>query len=283
MRKNIKMSNNHMDILNSLELARQIRINSIRMVARSNSSHIGSSLSIADLLAVLYTEVLNVDSQRSDWPARDRLILSKGHAAASLYAALSLRGFFPLSWLEQYGQEGSPLLGHASHHVPGVELSTGSLGHGLPVGCGLALAGKRDKNPYRVFVILSDGECDEGSNWEAALFAAHHKLDNLVAVVDANGLQGFGRVEDVLDLEPFAEKWRAFRWAFREIDGHDHIALRQALQGVPFQTDRPSLILAHTIKGKGVSYMENQLSWHYKSPNAEQLELALRELGEANP
>lgn len=272
-----------MDILNSLELARQIRINSIRMVARSNSSHIGSSLSIADLLAVLYTEVLNVDSQRSDWPARDRLILSKGHAAASLYAALSLRGFFPLSWLEQYGQEGSPLLGHASHHVPGVELSTGSLGHGLPVGCGLALAGKRDKNPYRVFVILSDGECDEGSNWEAALFAAHHKLDNLVAVVDANGLQGFGRVEDVLDLEPFAEKWRAFRWAFREIDGHDHIALRQALQGVPFQTDRPSLILAHTIKGKGVSYMENQLSWHYKSPNAEQLELALRELGEANP
>ncbi len=270
-----------MNSLNSIELARQIRINSVKMVACSNSSHIGSSLSIADILAVLYTDVLHINPQKPNWVERDRFILSKGHAAASLYAVLSLRGFFPLSWLEQYGRKGSLLLGHVSHHVPGVELSTGSLGHGLPIGCGLALAGKCDNRPYRVFVILSDGECDEGSNWEAALFAAHHKLDNLTAIIDANKLQGFGRVNDVLNLEPFAEKWAAFNWAVREVDGHDHSALQQLLHAVPFRADHPNLIIAHTIKGKGVSYMEDRLSWHYKSPNTEQLELAMQELVEA--
>ena len=265
---------------NSIDLARQIRIHAIKMVAQSNSSHIGSSLSMADILAVLYMDVLRVDPKQPDWPERDRFILSKGHAAAGLYAALALRGFFPMAWLERFCQDGSLLLGHVSHHVPGVELSTGSLGHGLPVCCGMALAGKRQQSSCRVFVILSDGECDGGSNWEAALFAAHHKLDNIVAIVDANRLQGFGRVDEVLELEPFAEKWRAFRWAVREVDGHDHRALWTLLNQVPFEPDHPSLVLAHTVKGKGVSFMEDQLAWHYKSPNPEQLSQALKQLGE---
>jgi len=265
---------------NSIDLAQKIRIHAVKMVAQSNSSHIGSTLSMADILAVLYMDVLRVDPKQPDWPERDRFILSKGHAAAGLYAVLALRGFFPMAWLERFCQEGSLLLGHVSHHVPGVELSTGSLGHGLPVGCGMALADKREKKSPRVFVILSDGECDEGSSWEAALFAAHHKLDNLVAIVDANRLQGFGRVDEVLKLEPFAEKWRAFRWAVREVDGHDHQALRTLLNQVPFEPDHPSLVLAHTVKGKGISFMEDQLAWHYKSPNSEQLSQALKQLGE---
>ena len=265
---------------NSIDLARKIRINAIKMVAKSNSSHIGSSLSMADILAVLYMDILRVDPSRPEWSERDRFILSKGHAATGLYAALALCGFFPMAWLERFCQDDSLLLGHVSHHVPGVELSTGSLGHGLPVGCGLALANKRAKKTQRVFVLLSDGECDEGSNWEAALFAAHHKLDNIVAIVDANGLQGFGRVEEILGLNPLAEKWRAFGWAAREIDGHDHDSLRTLLNQIPLEADRPSLLVAHTIKGKGVSFMEDQLAWHYKSPNPEQLSQALKQLGE---
>ncbi len=265
---------------NSIDLARQIRIHSLRMVAQSNSSHIGSSLSVADILAVLYTDVLQVDPKQPEWPERDHFILSKGHAAAGLYATLALRGFFPMNWLERFCQEGSLLLGHVSHHVPGVELSTGSLGHGLPVGCGMALAGKRERTATRVFVVLSDGECDEGSNWEAALFAAHHKLDNVVAIVDENRLQGFGRVEEIMRLDPLIDKWRAFGWGVRETDGHDHHALRKVLTHVPFAPDQPSLLLAHTVKGKGVSFMEDQLAWHYKSPTPEQLSQSLRELGE---
>ena len=265
---------------NSIDLAQNIRIHAIKMVTQSNSSHIGSSLSMADILAVLYMDILRVDPKQTDWPERDRFILSKGHAAAGLYAALALRGFFPMVWLERFCQEGSLLMGHVSHHVPGVELSTGSLGHGLPVCCGLALAGKRQQSSYRVFVILSDGECDEGSNWEAALFAAHHKLDNLVAIVDANKLQGFGHIEEVLALDPFAKKWDAFNWAVQEVDGHDHYALRALLQRTPFESGKPSLLIAHTIKGKCVSFMEDQLAWHYKSPNPEQLSQALKQLGE---
>ena len=265
---------------NSLDLAQQIRINAVKMVARSNSSHIGSSLSMADILAVMYMDVLHVDPKQPDWPERDRFILSKGHAAAGLYAALALCGFFPMALLEGFCQTDSLLLGHVSHHVPGVELSTGSLGHGLPVCCGMALADKREQKSRRVFVVLSDGECDEGSNWEAALFAAHHKLDNLVAIVDANRLQGFGHVGDVLELEPLAEKWRAFRWAVREVDGHDHHSLLTLFNQVPFEPRHPSIILAHTVKGKGVSFMEDQLAWHYKSPNPEQLSQALQQLGE---
>ena len=262
----------------TVELATHIRGHALRMTARSGMSHIGTCLSMADLLAVLYGRELRVDPAQPAWPDRDRFILSKGHGAAILYATLAERGFFPTAWLDSYAQDGSPLLGHASHHVPGVEVSTGSLGHGLPIGCGMALAGKREGRPYRVFVLLSDGELDEGSNWEAILFAPQHRLDNLVAIVDYNQIQSFGSVKEVLDLDPLADKWRAFRWAVREIDGHDHAQIAATLAATPFEPGRPSVIIAHTVKGKGVSFMEGQLAWHYRSPNAEQLALALTEI-----
>jgi transketolase len=261
------------------ELATAIRVDALRMVHRANASHIGSSLSMADLLAVLYGGVLRVDPNRPDWPERDRFILSKGHGAAAGYAALAETGFFPVEWLDTFCADGSKLAGHLTRGVPGVELSTGSLGHGLPVGCGMALAAKSDRALYRVFVLLSDGELDEGSNWEAILFAPHHKLDNLVAIIDYNKIQSFGSVAEVLDLDPLAEKWRAFGWGVREIDGHDHHQLTDAIAGVPFAPERPSAIIAHTVKGKGVSFMEDQLAWHYKSPNDHQLAEALAEQG----
>ena len=261
-------------------LATRIRVHVLRMTHRARSSHVGTCLSIADILAVLYGEVLHVDPARPDWPDRDRFILSKGHGTAAVYAVLAECGFFPKGWLDTYCQDGSKLAGHITHHgVPGVEASTGSLGHGLSIGCGMALAGKRDGRPYRVFVLLSDGECDEGSTWEAVLFAPHHCLDNLVAIVDYNKIQAFGTVKEVLDLEPLADKWRAFRWAVREIDGHDYEQIENALTSVPFEPGKPSAIIAHTVKGKGVSFMENQLAWHYKSPDDEQLAQALAELG----
>jgi transketolase len=233
---------------------------------------------MADILAMLYWHAMRIDPAHADDPNRDRFILSKGHAAAILYGTLAERGYFPVEELDQYCMAGSRLTGHVTSGVPGVELSSGSLGHGLPVGCGLALAAKRDGKDYRTFVVLSDGELDEGSNWEALLFAPHHKLDNLVVIVDYNKIQSFGRVSEVLELAPLADKFRAFRWAVREIDGHDHNELRAAFDALPFEKDKPSLILAHTVKGKGISFMEDQLSWHYKSPNAEQVAQAEREL-----
>ena len=264
----------------SRDFARLIRGHALRMVHRSRAPHIGACLSMADLLAVLYGTVLRVDATRPDWPERDRFILSKGHGAAILYAALAERGFFPREWLESYCQDGTRLTGHVtSHRVPGVEVSGGSLGHGLPIGCGMALAAARDGSSHRVFVLLSDGELDEGSNWEAILFAPHHRLDNLVALVDYNKSQGFGSVTSVLDLEPLGDKWRSFGWKVEEIDGHDHDQIEEALRRVPFVHDRPSVIIAHTVKGKGVSFMENELAWHYRSPSSEELESALAELG----
>jgi transketolase len=232
---------------------------------------------MADILAVLYGGVLRIKPDDPAWQQRDRLIVSKGHAAAAVYAVLAERGFFPRQLLETYCQDGSRLTGHISHRVPGVEFSTGSLGHGLSLGCGIALAG-REEEGFRAFVILSDGECDEGSVWEAALFAAHHRLSNLVAIIDYNKIQSFGRVDEVLALEPFAAKWSAFGWNAVEVDGHDHDSLRAALEAVPAAERRPTAIVAHTVKGKGVSFMEDRLAWHYKSPSEEQLEQALREL-----
>lgn len=261
--------------------ARDIRVESLKMVHRARASHIGSSLSMADLLAVLYGEFLNVTPETATAPDRDRFILSKGHAAAALYATLALRGFFPVAELASYTASGSRLLGHASHKVPGVELSTGSLGHGLPVACGLALAARRARQAWRSVVLLSDGELDEGSNWEAALFAGHHNLENLVVIVDYNKIQSLGRVDDVLSLEPLAAKWEAFGWAARELDGHDIGAIRAALAAVPFEADRPSVLIAHTVKGAGVGFMQDLLAWHYKSPNDEQLAQALGALTEA--
>ncbi|MGA9874759.1 MAG: transketolase [Solirubrobacteraceae bacterium] len=259
--------------------AQQIRAEAIKMVTAAKASHIGGALSMSDLLAVLYGEILRVHPTELAWPERDRFILSKGHGCASLYATLALRGFFPLEELQTYGQDGSRLMAHVSHKIPGVEFSTGSLGHGLGFACGKALAAKRRKKNWRAFVMLSDGELDEGSNWEAILFAPHHKLDNLVAVVDYNKIQSLGSVKEVLDLHPLAEKFRAFGWAVKEIDGHNHDAIRSALQTLPFEPSQPSCLIAHTVKGKGVDYMENKLLWHYRTPDAGQLKQALEQLG----
>lgn len=266
----------------SIQLSRQIRLEAVRMVARANASHIGGALSMADLLAVLYSDILNVRPANSEWSDRDRFILSKGHSCTALYATLALRGFFPVEELQTYAQDGSNFMAHISHHVPGVEFSTGSLGHGLPFGCGKALAAKRSGKAWRTYVLLSDGELDEGSNWEAILFAPHHRLDNLVAIVDYNRIQSLGSVAEVLELDPLAEKFRAFRWSAREVDGHDHAAIRQALSSTPWEPGKPSVLIAHTIKGKGVDYMENSLQWHYSSPKGEQLASAISQLEKAS-
>jgi transketolase len=249
------------------------------MTSIGGSSHIGSALSIADILAVLYTDILNVDSAKTCDPLRDRFILSKGHAGAAVYATLAESGFFPVAKLDTHYQDGSDLSGHVSHKgIPGVELSTGSLGHGLSVGTGMALGAKMDGKPFRVFVLLSDGECDEGSNWEAILFAPHHKLDNLVAIVDYNKIQSLDWVSSTLALEPFADKWRSFGWSVVEADGHDHDELRSALGNIPAEPGKPTCVIAHTVKGKGVSFMENTVLWHYRTAKGEEYEAAVKEL-----
>lgn len=264
-------------------LARKARAHAVRMVSRAKASHIGTCLSMADMLGVLYGGgVLRVRPDEPHWPERDRFILSKGHGAAILYAILAERGFIGTDELATYCAPGSRLLGHANHHVPGIELSTGSLGHGLPVACGLALAGKRGGSGYRVFVILSDGELDEGSNWEAILFAAHHKLHNLTVLVDWNKIQSFGRVSEVLNLDPLPAKWQAFGWNVLDVDGHNHQQLIESLQAGADSEGRPTVLLCNTVKGKGVSFMQDELAWHYKSPNEEQLRQALAELEPGN-
>ena len=260
------------------ELARSIRAESLRMVSRANASHIGGALSMADILAVLYSDVLQINPDKPYWNDRDRLILSKGHSCTALYAALGLKGFFPLTELETYGRDGSQFMSHISHKVKGVEFSTGSLGHGLPFGCGKALAAKRSGSTWRTYVILSDGELNEGSNWEAILFAPQHRLDNLVAIVDYNKIQSLGFVAEIMELYPLAEKFHAFRWAVREVDGHDHNAIKEALESTPWEPGKPSVLIAHTIKGKGVDFMENNLQWHYSSPKPDQLASALKQL-----
>ena len=262
----------------TLAMSRRLRGHALRMTHRARASHIGSCLSIADILAVLYGAILRVDPLRPDWAERDRLIISKGHAAAITYAALAEAGFFPVAELETYSADGGRLAGHVSKTVPGVELSTGSLGHGLPVAAGMALAAQRAGAGWRSFCVLSDGEMDEGSNWEAIQFAQHARLSNLVAIVDYNKIQSFGRVADISDLHPLADKFRAFNWGVHELDGHDHAALHAALKSPPPMPDRPTVLIAHTIKGKGVSFMEDTLSWHYSSPDAVQLAAALAEL-----
>lgn len=262
--------------------AKKIRSLALQMVTRAKASHIGSALSITDILAVLYAKVLRVDPAQPEMPSRDRFILSKGHACVAVYAALAERGFFPASELETYGQDHSNLMNHISHKVPGVEFSTGALGHGLSFGVGKALAAKKMHADWRVFVLLSDGEMDEGSNWEALMFAAHHKLDNLVAIIDYNKLQSLTTTQKTLGLEPLAEKLRAFGWSVQEVDGHNHDQLNQNLSHVPWESGKPSMLIAHTIKGKGISFMENKVEWHYRSPNAEQLAQALAELEASN-
>jgi len=228
--------------------------------------HVGSSLSLVEILRVLYDDVLRVRPDDPDWPERDRLILSKGHGCLAWYAVLADKGFFPVEELRRQCRPGAMLGGHPERaHIPGVEASTGSLGHGLPIGVGMALALRMRGAPARVFVVTGDGELDEGSVWEAAMHAAKHRLDHLTALVDYNKLQSYGRVDEVVDLEPLADKWRAFGWAAREVDGHDVESLRAALADPPIETGRPSVIICHTIKGKGFDFAENNASWHHKA------------------
>lgn len=264
---------------NSKVLALKIRRSALRMVHRAKASHIASALSICDIVAVLYGRVLKVDTTQPKAPERDRFILSKGHACTAVYAALAHCGFITKDALLTYGQDHSDLMNHISHKVPGVEFSTGSLGHGLPFGVGKALAAKHKGEAWRTFVLMSDGEQDEGSNWEAYMFAAHHKLENLVAIIDYNKLQSLTTVDQTLRIEPLADKLTAFGWSVREVDGHDHDALFAALNTVPWSPGKPSVLIAHTTKGKGLGFMENQVEWHYRSPNDEQLAAALTELG----
>ncbi len=262
-------------------LAKKIRIHVLNMTSRGGSAHIGSALSIVDILAVLYSGILNVDTKDPAKLDRDRFILSKGHAGAAVYATLAEIGFFPVERLKSHYQDGSDLSGHVSHKgIQGVELSTGSLGHGLSVGVGMALGAKMDGHSHRIVALLSDGECDEGSNWEAILFASHHRLDNLVAIIDYNKIQSLAPVAETLALEPFADKWKSFGWAVTEVDGHDHQQLKNELTALPAEVDKPTVVIAHTIKGKGVSFMENTVLWHYRCAKGEEYEAALKELEE---
>jgi len=263
---------------NTEELAKKIRLHTLDMTHLGGSSHIGSILSIVDIVAVLYGRVLRFDSSNPKLVTRDRFILSKGHAGACVYAALAETGFFPVDALKEHYSNGSIFSGHVSHKgIPGVELSTGSLGHGLSVGVGMALSAKLDNRQNRVFVLMSDGECDEGSNWEAIMFAAHHKLDNLVVIVDYNKLQSLKSIINTLSLEPFIDKWEAFGWNVREVDGHHHGDLSEALESGPIE-NKPTCFIANTVKGKGVSFMENSVLWHYRSPQGQEYIDARNEL-----
>jgi len=259
------------------EFAKKLRVHALKMTSKGGSSHIGSILSIIDIIAVLYGSVLVVNPKNPLWSSRDRFILSKGHAGAGVYAALAELGFFDIKKLESHYQNGSDLSGHVSHKgIPGVEFSTGSLGHGLPVASGMALAAKINKSKHKTFVLMSDGECDEGSNWEAALFASHNRLDNLIAIIDRNHLQSIKSTEETISLEPFKDKWISFGWNVIDVDGHNHNDLLKALT---FKSNnKPLCIIANTIKGKGVSFMENSVLWHYRTARGKEYNLALKEL-----
>ncbi|MBO8129093.1 MAG: transketolase [Peptococcaceae bacterium] len=260
------------------EKARQIRRHVISMLGAAGSGHPGGSLSAADIVTALYFKVMRVDAQNSRWPDRDRFVLSKGHAAPVLYAALAEKGFFPLDELNGLRKLGSPLQGHPDmRKVPGVEMSTGSLGQGLSAASGMALAGKLDGKDYRVYVLLGDGELQEGQVWEAAMAASHYGLDNLTAFIDYNGFQIDGPVEEVMSIDPVAEKWRAFGWHVISIDGHDFGQILKAVEEAG-TAGRPTAVVAKTVKGKGVSFMENQVDWHGVAPKGEQIDQALAEL-----
>ncbi len=261
------------------EISRQVRQEIVRLACSSRSAHIAACLSCVELLVALYFSELKIDPLSPQSFRRDRFILSKGHAAMALYTVLGMRGFFDMALLEKYGKDGSPLAKHPSKDcVPGVEVSTGSLGHGLSMGAGMALKAKMRNEDFRVFVLMSDGECNEGSVWEAAMFAAKRNLDNLIALVDYNGYQATGRCEDITALAPLADKWRSFGWQTLEIDGHDPAAVLDSFNTVRKTDSRPTLILARTVKGKGISFMENNLLWHYRPPNQEERDRALAEL-----
>jgi transketolase len=274
--------------MTSEQLAWKIRRHGIEMTHLSGGSHIGAILSVADIMGMLYTEVLKIDSKNPEWDERDRFILSKGHAGASVYAALAENGFFEVEELKTHYQNGSRLSGHVSHHLPGVDFSTGSLGHGLSAGVGMAYAAKKDGKDHKVYVVLGDGECDEGSVWEAALFANHFRLNNLVAIVDHNHMQSMDFQENTLEIEDFGSKWKAFGWNVIEINGNDHRELRDAFKKVEGyakdEQHKPTVIIANTIKGYGVSFMQNDILWHYRFPHEGwEYDMAVNELHQNKP
>lgn len=259
--------------------AKNIRKRILQMIYNAQASHIASSFSIADILLYLYELVLHINSAEPNDLARDRFVLSKGWAASALYAVLARKGFFSESLLDTYCKDGSPFIGITSlSGIPGIEATTGSMGHGLPIAVGMAMAANMQARPLHVFAVISDGELDEGSTLEAIFFAGFHKLDNLTLIIDYNKLQSFGRVQDVLDPEPLADKFKAFRWSVLELDGHNFKDMARVFSRIPVELDKPTAIIAHTIKGKGVSFMENKNEWHYRPPNEEQYQTALAEL-----
>jgi len=258
----------------SIEVASNSRLSAVKMASVAKASHIGSSLSLIDILSVLYTEILSI---ADDVEKSDSIIISKGHAAAGTYAVLAHVGLIPLELLESYGQDGSTLGGHITHSGnPRIELSTGSLGHGIPYGLGIALAQKKTGSSFRTFVVVSDGECDEGTTWESALMANQFQLSNLTVIIDRNRIQSLSGTENTIALEPLAEKWNAFKWKVITVNGHSHSELKKALN----EKNGPICIIAETIKGKGVSFMENEVLWHYRPPNEDELKAALNEIKE---
>lgn len=262
--------------IKAVELRRRL----LRLVVSAGAGHTGGDLSCLDILNVLYNRVLKVTPERAQDPLRDRYVQSKGHCVEALYTVMAERGFFPEGELAELCRYRSPYVGHPTRKIRGVEMNTGALGHGLPVCVGMALAGKLDATAYRVFTLLGDGELAEGSNWEAALAAAHYKLDNLVAILDHNALQISGRTRDVMSNEPLDAKWAAFGWEVRRIDGHDYAQLTAALE-TPSSGEKPVFVIADTVKGKGVSFMENVAKWHHGVPSSDELAKALEELDTA--
>ena len=263
------------------KLAASVRRRDLQTVHGAGLGHVGGEMSATDILVTLYFAVLRIDPTRPNDPDRDRFILSKGHSAVALYTTLAHRGYFPIEDLATFAQPLSKLNGHPDRNkVAGVETNTGPLGHGLPVAVGAALAAKLQDSSWRVFVLTGDGELQEGSNWEAAMSAAHYKLDNLTVIVDRNRLQQGDWTEQTMHLEPLADKWRAFGWSVAEVDGHNIGQLLQEFSRIPFEPGKPSCIIAHTHKGQGVSFMRDRAAWHHKVPNAEELAAALVELEE---
>lgn len=269
--------------MTSEQLAWRIRRHAVEMTHLSGGSHLASILSVADIMGTLYADVMRVNPDRPKDENRDRFILSKGHAGASVYAALAESGFFPVEELKTHYQNGSRLSGHVSHHVPGVDLSTGSLGHGLPVAAGMAYAGLKDRKNYKVYVVLGDGECDEGSVWEAAMFAAHNELKNLTAIVDHNMMQSMDYCEKTVALGNFEQKWEAFGWNVVSINGNDHAQLHDAF-AKEFDNEKPKVIIANTKKGYGIPFMEFDILWHYRFPHdGWEYDLAVNELHKIKP
>lgn len=266
------------DIKSLEKKATDIRIEVLKMIRKAGAGHIGGSFSSIDILTALYFEVMNVDPNHPNWEDRDRFVLSKGHIAESLWVVLANKGFIDKAELETFSQFGTRLIGHPNNKVAGVEMNTGSLGHGLPIATGMAMAAKMDHKSYKTYTLMGDGELAEGSVWEAAMAASHYKLDNLIAIIDCNGLQISGTTDEVMNSGPLAEKWESFGWNVVTVNGHDIQQLVSALSGSAHIAGKPTLIIAKTIKTKGISFAENVPSWHHHVPTDEQFELALKEL-----